>query len=80
MHDYSQFPKTSFSERQAFTNHTLSVGQPKFLFLIEMTKLKYSANWIYRLASVTGVEVAIASAVAIYEMQELQVPLGLRSL
>ena len=42
--------------------------------------VEYSAHWIQRLASVTGVEVAIDSAVAIYVMQELQVPLGLRSL
>ena len=40
----------------------------------------YSAHWIWRLASVTGVEVAIDSAVAIYVMQEHQVPLGLRLL
>ena len=40
----------------------------------------HSAHWIQRLASVTGVEVAIDSAVAIYVMQELQVPLGLRLL
>ena len=66
MHDYSQFLKTSFSDRQAFTNHTLIVGQPKFLFLIKMAKLKYGSHWIWRLASVTGVEVAIASAVAFW--------------
>ena len=38
--------------------------------------MEYSAHWIQRLVSVTGVEVAIDRAV----MQELQVPLGLRSL
>ena len=49
-------------------------------FLAPTTTPVYSAHWIQRLATVTGVEVAIDSAVAIYVMQELQVPLGLRSL
>ena len=53
--------------------------------ILKITRYKvfqpqYSAHWIQLLASATGVEVAIDSAVAIYVMQELQVPLGLRSL
>ena len=47
---------------------------------VPSAKQVYSAHWIQRLASVTGVEVAIDSAVAIYAVTEVRGSWGSRSL